>query len=301
MDGLIDYAGLFPPASLDLTSALDEYGAYLPSADSWMLGRFIIPVVDLSKLPILSAAWRFSVLGRSGKDADEFLRNLEVDLADVQAFRQTQPATADIFEVRLPSDILSFPTKLFNLLNQTSQQITNQHKLTTFYEIPLEDAWRENMAATVATLSQQNEQNSRRSGFKLRCGGVVAHAFPAVEQIAFALLLCRDHRVPFKATAGLHHPIRHYNESVQTKMHGFINVFGAAILARAHNLSLEQTIEILKEEDPRHFDFNESHFAWKNLSTTAEEIADARKSQFVAYGSCSFDEPREDMQKLGWL
>ena len=105
MDGLIDYAGLFPPASLDLTSALDEYGAYLPSADSWMLGRFIIPAVDLSKLPILSAAWRFSVLGRNGKDADEFMRNLEVDLADIQAFRQTQPATTDIFEVRLPSDI----------------------------------------------------------------------------------------------------------------------------------------------------------------------------------------------------
>ena len=104
LKNLIDYAGLFPPASLDLASALDEYKAYLPSADNWMLGRFIISAADLSKLPNLSDAWHFSVLGRSGKNADEFAQNLENDLNDIRSFHQHQPAFADVFEVRLPSE-----------------------------------------------------------------------------------------------------------------------------------------------------------------------------------------------------
>ncbi|HNE68489.1 MAG TPA: hypothetical protein PLE39_08915 [Anaerolineales bacterium] len=295
LKNLIDYAGLFPPASLDLASALDEYKAYLPSTDNWMLGRFIISAADLSKLPNLSDAWHFSVLGRSGKNADEFAQNLENDLNDIRSFRQHQPAFADVFEVRLPSEATP------DLLKYANEKITSQNKLTAYYEIPITPAWRENMTATIIALSESNQTANLRNGFKLRCGGVVADAFPSVEQIAHALLLCRNHHVPFKATAGLHHPIRHYNESVQTKMHGFVNVFGAAILAQAHNLNTEQTVAILNEEDPQHFRFTESHFTWGNFSVTADQIADSRRSQFISYGSCSFDEPREDMQKLTWL
>ena len=237
MTSLIDYAGLFPPASLNLTDALDEYGRYLPSADSWMLGRFIIPASQLTDLPTLPSSWHFSVLGRSGSNAPEFAQSLELDLSCLQDFRKNQTASADVFEVRLPMSVFTSSDNLFELLNSASHKLTDQNSLTVFYEITLDETWRNNMSTTIAAISQHNQKTNHHNGFKLRCGGVVASAFPTAEQIAHALLLCRDHQIPFKATAGLHHPIRHYNDSVQTKMHGFINVFGAGILAHVHQLT----------------------------------------------------------------
>lgn len=301
MDGLIDYAGLFPPVSLPLTEALEQYDNYLPCADNWMLGRFIIPAKQLTDLPTLSSLWHFSILGSSGSNALEFAQGLESDLSHLNDFRKTQAASVDVFEVRLPMPVLTSSNHLLELLNSASHQLTDQNGLIVFYEITLDEAWRENMEMTISTLAQHNQQNGHRNGFKLRTGGVVASAFPTVEQIAHALILCRDHNVPLKSTAGLHHPIRHYNDRVQTKMYGFINVFGAGILANVHHLTIGQTITILNDEDPRHFNFTESHFAWKNLSATAEQITPIRQNQLIAYGSCSFDDPREDMQKLGWM
>ena len=309
MAGLIDYAGLFPPANLNLMDALDEYSRYLPSDDKWMLGRFIIPASQLTNLPTLPNSWHFSVLGRSGANDPstssghrlEFAEGLESDLSYLQDFRKAQAASADVFEVRLPSPIFDSSTDLLELLNQSSYQLTDQNDLVVFYEVTLDETWRETLATAIAALAKHNQLTGHHNGFKLRCGGVVASAFPSAEQIAHALILCRDHHVPLKATAGLHHPIRHYNDSVQTKMHGFINVFGAGILAHVHHLTPEQIITILNDEDPQHFQFNESHFAWKNLSAISEQINLIRQSQLIAYGSCSFDEPREDMRKLGWL
>ena len=39
---LIDYAGLFPPASLAMAPSVANYDAYLRSEWSWILGRFIV-------------------------------------------------------------------------------------------------------------------------------------------------------------------------------------------------------------------------------------------------------------------
>src|SRR5690349_17112777 len=48
--GLVDYAGLFPPASLDLPSVLARFTAYAGGEDEWMLGRLIIPLPQLGAL-----------------------------------------------------------------------------------------------------------------------------------------------------------------------------------------------------------------------------------------------------------
>src|ERR1700675_2709132 len=49
LTGLIDYAGLFPPAALSMEEAVDNYDKYLRGSYSWMLGRFIVPVYRLSE------------------------------------------------------------------------------------------------------------------------------------------------------------------------------------------------------------------------------------------------------------
>jgi hypothetical protein len=138
------------------------------------------------------------------------------------------------------------------------------------------------------------------SGFKLRCGGVNAAAFPSCEQVAFVIAACRDAKVPLKFTAGLHHPVRHFNAGVQTHMHGFLNVFVAGVLAHARGLSEEQLRPILGEEDAKEFAFDDAGLRWKDWQATTDEIAAARRI-VTSFGSCRFDEPRNDLRALGWL
>src|SRR5262245_40788191 len=111
--GVIDYAGLFPPAKLPLDQAIRNYARYRREPDSWMLGRFICPAARLAELePFVVELFGdgpplgVSVLGRGGKDAADFLDGLRQDLADITAFRGRHGTrvTAELYEVRLPAD-----------------------------------------------------------------------------------------------------------------------------------------------------------------------------------------------------
>ena len=84
---------------------------------------------------------------------------------------------------------------------------------------------------------------ARRGGrAKMRTGGVTAEAFPTAAQVLRFLRACTEARVPFKATAGLHHPLRaeyrltYAPDSPRGTMFGFLNVFLTAVLLR-HGLS----------------------------------------------------------------
>ncbi|HET7190233.1 MAG TPA: hypothetical protein VFI52_18910, partial [Gemmatimonadaceae bacterium] len=73
--GLVDYAGLFPPASLDMPAAAARYAEYRASADAWMLGRFIVPVARLNELAAALPAqpdtpWTLCVLMGDDLQAD---------------------------------------------------------------------------------------------------------------------------------------------------------------------------------------------------------------------------------------
>src|SRR5262249_38895006 len=107
--------------------------------------------------------------------------------------------------------------------------------------------------------------------------------------------------VPLKFTAGLHHPFRHFDRALQTPMHGFLNVFVAGVLAHARGLQEGQVRDILADEDPGHFAFDATGLSWKEWRATTEEIAAARRHAVLSFGSCSFDEPREDLRARGLL
>lgn len=138
-------------------------------------------------------------------------------------------------------------------------------------------------------------------GFKLRCGGLEASAFPTSRQIAAALRGSLDAAVRFKATAGLHHPLPRFDPAMQARMHGFVNVFLAGVLARARGLDTEQIRRILDDDRPEHFIFDDDEAGWRNVRATTEEITEGRREFMLSFGSCSFDEPREDLRSLGWL
>ena len=58
---LIDYAGLFPPAGLDLPAVVDKYERYRASADGWILNRLVLPESVLGAATICPE-WRISLL-----------------------------------------------------------------------------------------------------------------------------------------------------------------------------------------------------------------------------------------------
>jgi hypothetical protein len=129
---------------------------------------------------------------------------------------------------------------------------------------------------------------------------VNADAFPTSAQISGALVTPATHQLPIKFTAGLHHPIRQFRDEVKTKMHGFLNVLGAAVLAAEHHWDAHQAATMLEDENSDSFSFTDDFLAWREWKIDVERLRYRRK--FVtSFGSCSFDEPREDLRALALL
>jgi len=158
--------------------------------------------------------------------------------------------------------------------------------LPTYFELPLDQV---------------------QDGFaKVRTGGLTPEAIPTAEELAAFLCAAVKRRVPFKATAGLHHPIRAVRpltyalDSPQAPMHGFLNVFAAAALAW-HGMDEAHVAQLLEERDPAAFHFSDDDLLWNAHRVTTEQIAEARRDFAHSFGSCSFEEPVTELRRLGLL
>lgn len=138
---------------------------------------------------------------------------------------------------------------------------------------------------------------------KIRTGGLSQEAIPSPAVVANFILECAKRKLPFKATAGLHHPIRssypltYELDCKKATMHGFLNVVMASAFAWKGETNIQP---ILEETDPHAFTFGDKA-TWKNSSITAKEIEDCRKNFFHSIGSCSFEEPVEELKALKLL
>ena len=291
----IDYAGMFPPCNLELESALKKQADYVRSDDAWMLNAFVLAVGQFDAAKQLLSQFdpqrplRVSALGPRTKNAADFREELEETVASIRSFSVHNVDLVSVvqLEMFLPHDVeLAF-------LKEVRAVIGN---LPTFWEAPPE-----RMERTIALLAELNSDVDKPTfGFKLRTGGVTADAFPTSQEIAKALVTPATHQVPIKFTAGLHHPIRQYRDEVQTKMHGFLNVLGAAVLAAEHKWDAHQTAAMLEDENAESFSFDDEFLAWHEWKIDIKRLKDRRK--FVtSFGSCSFDEPREDLRALNFL
>jgi hypothetical protein len=301
LTGLVDYAGLFPPAKLSLDQAIRNYARYRREADAWMLGRFVVPAARLEDLePYHDELFResppflFSVLGRGGGTLTEFLTNLRDDLRDIAAFRKRHGdrVKVDVLETRLPSELTdpALPESALNLFKM----------LGVFPDVDL-FPFAESPGRPDDLLEQLARLPSGAAGFKLRCGGLDAAAFPPSHIIATALRQSVEASAPFKATAGLHHPLPRFDPSIPARMHGFVNVFLAGVLAYARNLDVEQLGLLLDETEASHFKFTDKSLSWRKHRVSTAEIRTARQEFVQSFGSCSFEEPREDLRALGWM
>ena len=284
MDGLIDYAGLYPPASLGMEEAARNYAAYRKGPQAAWLGRFVLPVSRLGEFSRARAAlaaeagtWPLAALVGSDPDSD---------LAAVEAFNRAASAQAIIDTVELkaerPGDI---PKSLARM----------PAGITAYFEIQAG-----NPGPFLAELAKAGARA------KLRTGGVTPDRIPEAADVARFLVACAKAGVPFKATAGLHHPFRsrrpltYAPDSPLAVMHGFMNVFLAAAFA-AEGMGAADLENLLRDTNPGAFAADEGSFRWGDHVIAPDRLRAARRDFAIAFGSCSFDEPRLDLEAVGWL
>jgi hypothetical protein len=293
----IDYAGMFPPCSLDLEPALQNQAQYIRDPNAWMLGAFVLPVekfdAAVGNLSLFDRKHRLlvSALGAKTANVSEFIAALKIAADKIRSFSGQHGDLVSIrqLEMALPHNVdLRSLAKAWSALEGL--------KLQAFWETPLDSA-----GEAIPLLAEHNSTAGARSfGYKLRTGGVTVDAFPASPQIARALVAVAKQRVPIKFTAGLHHPIRQFRDEVKTRMHGFLNVLGAAVLAAEYQWDEEQISKMLEDGNATSFWFNGDSFAWREWKIATDQIK-ARRKLVTSFGSCSFDEPREDLRALNLL
>lgn len=284
LSGLIDYAGLFPPAGLSMDAAVRNYDSYMRGEYAWMLGRLIVPASCLAEYEeivrgahIDASAWRLSVLATAADvgrvtrfNADKRDRFGEIDVLEIKA--------ANAREI------------------QDTALAYDGYQL--YFETPPE-TWRSLLPAIGVA----------RARAKIRTGGVIAEAIPEESRVLEFLRIASERRVAFKATAGLHHPLRRMQrltykpDSPEAVMHGFLNVFCAAVLLWHEPALRQEAAWMLGERDADAITMDEMSMTWHNsgVTLTAEQIQEAREQFCMGFGSCSFTDPIEDLRALGWL
>ena len=264
LTGLIDYAGLFPPAGLGMAEAAAEYARALKSPFGFAVGRFVVPAGRLAELaeaaPKQGESWRLSVLVEDPGRAPAAGRFV-IDAVETKALDAGVDASGRMVFVEMPAE---FAGALDGL--------------------------------------------ARRPGMraKIRTGGLTAEAFPTVEWVASFLVRAAVLGGSFKATAGLHHPVRgeyaltYEPGSARAAMHEFLNVFLAAACAW-FGQSETAVRRILEERDAGEFRFSDGFVRCCGVSLTSRQVEEARRSFALSFGSCSVEEPEQGVRGLGLL
>ena len=288
--GIVDYAGLFPPAGLAMDAAVSEYAEHRAGSDAWALGRFVLPAARLEEFDEASAA----VLPREGAHSWALSAllgsDIEEDVARIEAFnerhRDARAGAVLVDTVELKTHSGRDVTRAAELLDR---------RFDTYMEIPIGDDPAELVSAISHTTAKA----------KVRTGGTTADAFPSSAQLVRFAMRCVGHDVGFKATAGLHHPWRgeyrltYASDAPKGAMFGFLNLL--LMVAALHaKLSEEQAMALLEERDARAVRFDGPCVRWSGHALSTETLARARDSM-VAFGSCSFREPVADLRSQGLL
>lgn len=298
LDELIDYAGLFPPAKLDMNPAVETFARHRAGPLASSLGRFVVPVGRLADfeaaaaphLPPVPAVddpdqapdlWGLSVLVSPAED----LTAVRSDLEAIEAFNDRHTAVAagaaivDTIELRASSG---------EAVDAVLDELDDE--LYPYFELD----HRADVRGTLAAIAGLD------AGAKIRTGGLAAEDHPTIEQLAKFIEACRMADVPFKATAGLHHPVRAHQESVGTSQFGFLNVFVGAILLYGGAIDGAALREVVAEEDGKAFECRPDGLGWRGRTVSIETVVEARSRFSHSYGSCSFDEPTDELRAMDW-
>jgi hypothetical protein len=284
----IDYAGLFPPAGLDMETAVANFANYRSGSAAWALGRFILPATRITDFeaaagrhlePTAAEPWPLSAL--AGPDPG-------LDLGQVGKFNHKWSAssvpafTVDTFEVKATSN---------GAIEEIMQRVPAG--LQVYVEIPING----DPAGLIATIGRLGGRA------KVRTGGVTPNDFPATADLLRFIRACILAGVAFKATAGLHHPLRadyrltYAPDSPHATMFGFLNLFLATAFLRS-GVDEADAAQLLEERSPDAFGIDDRGISWRNHRLDLRALSEARRAGIISFGSCSFTEPIADLESL---
>lgn len=291
LSSIVDYAGLFPPAQLSLSEAMTVYGRAQSSPCRWMLDRFVVPATrlpDLIKLlPIAQEMQPFKPWALSVILSQNWAAELEYIHQIIKAvFQHDNRILISSLEVApLP------PTEIQQVCLHLPTEVD------VFFEIPFDT----DLEPYLKVLQHTG------TAAKLRTGGITTDAFPESKQLSQRILAFAHARISFKATAGLHHPLRgthlltHKPSRTSITMHGFLNVAILAAFADQQSITPNEALVILEEPSAAHFQFTETFIRWRDRVLSIPEIERSRQQFFRSFGSCSFQDPIDDLHSLGLL
>lgn len=288
--GAIDYAGLFPPARLAMSKAVDHYANYLGTREAWALGRFVVPASRLEEF----VAERRGVSGAKRAWLSSAILGPEAlsECSSIRAFMDAHGAfvCVDSVEFKVPSDVRSAREQI----GAIKRALPNSIRL--FAELPAGGDLRGLVRATRA----------ERVSAKIRTGGVTADAFPSPQELAEFLFACAEENVSFKATAGLHHPCRgtypltYETDAPAGVMFGFLNVLLAAVCISL-GVPRKQIVAMLETEQAAQFSFSDDEVTWRGVRASRPKVERTRSTFALSFGSCSFEEPIQDLRALSLL
>ena len=294
LHGLIDYAGLFPPESRDMPGAIEGFlEARMLRPD--IVKRFIVPDKQLEELAghlaSVDEPWPLAVT-ITAPDGD-WSRGLADDVVSMRVVRDAMSPVAvfDAAEARIPNEVARDPA-VAAILSSARTSLSDLFDMV-FFEVPTTEDWQQLTPPTLRAIAEA------RGAAKIRCGGATVADFPSPEQIAVFIAGCQSLKIPFKATAGLHHPIRHWDPDPGVMRHGFLNIVGAGVLASSGVSDLDVLTEIVAEDDIAAFELGDARFRWRGYLADQGEVVQARSTFMIGYGSCSFTEPVADLIELG--
>lgn len=294
MDAILDYAGLFPPAKLDMGQTVHNYATFREGAERWMLSRLIIPVarveefeehastlLPVSNDPATDDCWCITAL-----TAPAGGEGFKSDLASIEAFnekhamRGSGAALIDTIECR--ADDAGAIDEALDLVPES---------IFPYFELDHHTDIR-GMVAAIAGMD---------AGAKIRTGGVTPDLHPTSEELARFILACTGAEIPFKSTAGLHHPLRHHSEIVGCDQFGFLNVFIGACIAWTSELDVQALLPILEAGSIEQFVIEETVLGFGDMKLSLKQVEEARERFCHGFGSCSFEEPLDDLVGLDLL
>lgn len=293
LTSIVDYAGLFPPAQLSLLEAMTIYDRAQTSPHAGMLDRFVIPVSRLGELDHALTELAGDRQGFSPWSLSVILsQNWAAELAQIHPIsewigeKSERRLTIAAWEIAplAPTEIL-----------QVCQHLPSG--VPTFFELPFQ----------VELEPYFNALHQTKAAAKLRTGGVTTVAFPDSHQLSHHILALAEAGIPFKATAGLHHPLRSQqcltdqSDSPVATMHGFLNVAILAAFAHQQNISLDEAVALLETSELTQFHFTHTDLSWRDRSLSVSEIIHSRQQFFRSFGSCAFQDPLTDLQAMGLL
>jgi hypothetical protein len=288
----IDYAGLFPPAGLDMTAAVTNYASYRDGAHAWALGRFVAPASRIAQFESAAVGllppspspspWRVAAL--LGADP----------AADMRALGELNCRHAADGEGAVTADVVEGKADSVEAVERLLRRVPPY--LQAYVEVPIAG----DPAPLVAAIGRAGGRA------KVRTGGITPDAFPATADVVRFIRACLSARVPFKATAGLHHPLRadyrltYEPDSVRGTMFGFLNLFLTTAFMAA-GLDDPHAQLLLEERDRDSIHFDDTGVEWKGRRLSLDAMRRSREEGIASFGSCSFTEPIGDLESLGLL